>query len=352
MKIDQEREGNQLVVNREDIKKLNMNIDNRTIIIGFNEPRLKKMKGQEMVTPLNARFITYFLPAVDLARNQERRPRFFIVSGINSALKWNARNDEERKIMLANNAIKFDFLRTFFEKYFRDVFSLVEYIIPQDILKIPEERFLTLWKLIEEEYGEELMEVKFQLTKYLYPKKFNVASLHQLSDAQKRELHQVDASLAFKYAITHLFIFGDINFEGNYFHDRDGYVSIGAEPEMFFNIVRNLVYRVLKENDANILGRDYILFDNMKIVYKNKHRAPVPYNGLFDEKKGFLEVTYENERKLDYYDTQEKLKDQMDYMYKNLLSREEYQKFWDEYRERYFDLKERYKEAYHIESNW
>lgn len=35
-----------------------------------------------------------------------------------------------------------------------------------------------------------------------------------------------------------------------------------------------------------------------------------------------IDVTFENSRNLDFYNSQEKLKDQMDYMYNNLISKE------------------------------
>lgn len=70
-------------------------------------------------------------------------------------------------------------------------------------------------------------------------------------------------------------------------------------------------------------------------------------------KKGELsEVTYENNRELEFYDGVEELKDQMDYMYKNIISKSEYRDFWNSYRDRYFELKDRYKKAYNISKKW
>ena len=108
--------------------------------------------------------------------------------------------------MVADNAMKIDFMKYFFERFFPETFSLIEYVIPQDILKIPEEKLLALRKLVEVEQVEEIEEVRFQLTKFLYPKIFNVKVYSELTDAQKEKLNKVDASLAFKYAISHLFV--------------------------------------------------------------------------------------------------------------------------------------------------
>lgn len=150
------QKSNQLTLNRDELKNTDIDIEGKTIIIGFNEPKFKKSKKDideaDIDSKLNARFITYFLPAIEVAKKQRKRPRFFIVSGLNMALKWNAETEEQKKIMMANNAIKIDFLKSFFEKFFPDDFSLIEYIIPQDILKVPEEKFLSLWKLIEKKY--------------------------------------------------------------------------------------------------------------------------------------------------------------------------------------------------------
>lgn len=342
----------QLVIPRKDLKKENIDIEDKTIIIGFNEPKFKKSKKDlqegDIDSKLNARFITYFLPAVEIARMQKKRPRFCIVSGLNMALKWNADTEEQKKIMMANNAIKFDFLKTFFETFYVDDFSLIEYIIPQDVLKVPESRFLEFWNLIEKKHPEELEEIRFQFTKFLFPKEFNVKTYADLNEEQKEKLKTVDASVAFKYAIGHLFVLGDVNFEGNYIHNPNGYISVGGEAEIFFNVVRDLAYKILKDS-GELFDKQIIVYDNYKIILENEHKVPPPYNGMF-EKKDLLEVTYENEKSLDFYDTQEKLKSQMDYMYENLISRKEYENFWNDYRKKYFDLKARYKEAYNIQT--
>jgi len=341
----------EIFLNRKDLNKANIDIQNKSLIIGFNEPKFKMIKNLKFDSKLNARFITYFLPAVEIAKKQKNRPRFLIVSGLNAALKWNTDDDEEKKIMIANNAIKMDFLKKFFETFFINDFSLVEYIIPQDILKVPESKFLALWKIIENKHSDDLKEIKFQLTKFLYPKKFNKNKYSELTKIQKNKFNQVDASIAFKYAISHLFALGDINFEGNYIHNPNGYVSIGGEAEIFFNFIRKFSYELLKDFGELLFDRKIIMFDNYKIILKNKYKTPPPYNGIF-KNKDFLEVTYENKKNLNFYDLQEKVKDQMEYMYKNLISKKDYQIFWNDYKNRYFDLKNRYKEAYKINIDW
>ena len=285
---------------------------------------------------LNARFISYFLSAVEVARMQKVRPRLFIVSGISLALLWNAKNDEQRKIMLANNAIKIDFLQHFFKQFFVNDFSLIEYIISQDSFKIPESKILALWHLLEKRYPAEIEEVRFQLTKFLFPKQFNVQSLDQLTDKQKEKMKHVDATTAFKYAISHLFIFADLNFEGNYYHNPHGYVSIGWSAEKFFNIVRKLTQEMIADLSEILFERKTIAFDNDRIVLEEPHNVPPAYNGLFNYSSHERdEVMYENNRSLDFYDSHEKLSEQMNYMYDHLLSKNDYEMFWEAYRQRY-----------------
>lgn len=347
--------GEEVVMGRNDLCNANIDIGGRTIIVGFNEPRFKKpQKGIEernIDSKLNARFVSYFLPAIEVAQMQMRRPRFFVVSGLNMALKWNAETDHHRKVMMASNAIKIDFLQKFFERFFPETFSLVEYIVPQDILKVPEQKFLALWKLIEKRYPREMLDIRFQLTRFLYPRQFNVRTYDELDEAQRERLGEVDASTAFKYAIGHLFAFGDVNFEGNYIHNPMGYLSIGGEAEHFFNVVRKFAFELLREYGELFFDRELVVFENPKIVLRNEYRTPPPYNGMFDS-DGLAEVTYENDRDIDFYDTQKKLKGQMAYIYEHLVPQEEYRSFWENYRSRYFALKERYREAYDITSEW
>ncbi len=340
-----------IVVKRAELVQTPIDTEERTLIIGFNEPKFRELQTEELDSKLNARLVTYFLPAVLIARMQKKRPRFFISSGLNMALKWNARNDEQKAIMIANNALKIDFLKTFFETFFPNDFSLIECIVAQDVLKVPEEKFLNLWKIVEKKYHEELKEVRFQLSKFLHPKQFNTQTYDELTPEQKEKLEEVDASIAFKYAIGHSFVFADMNFEGNYVHNKNGYVSIGGDQEIFFNKVRILALEVLKESGEMLFDRKVIVHQNTHIVLTHEHKAAPPYIGQYD-KKDCLEVTYENGRDISFYNSQEKLKEGMDLMYKELLPQVKYEQFWADYQKRYFDLKARYKEAYQIREDW
>lgn len=345
----------QLIIDRSELKNADIDIKKKTIIIGFNEPGFKKSKKSldvgDMDAKLNARFITYFLPAIEIARKQKQKSRLIITSGLNMALKWSIETEEQKKIIIANNAIKIDFLKTFFETFFPDDFSLIEYVVTQDVLKISEKKLSHIWLIIEKKYQEQILDIKFQLTKFIYPKLFNVKTYSELSAEKQKLLNEVDAMRAFKYAIAHLFIFGDINLEGNCIHNPNGYVSIGGESELFFNDIRVFAYELLKDFGEVLFDVKLNMFDNYRIVLKNKYRVPPPYNGMW-YKKTSLEVTYENNKKLCFYNSQEKLKDQMDYIYENLLSKKKYEKFWLDYKSKYFDLKSKYKTAYDIKSIW
>lgn len=346
---------NQIILERNALKNTHIDIKEKTILIGFNEPKFKKSKKSlsagDMDAKLNARLVTYFMPAVEIARQQKNKPRLVIVSALPIALRWNAQNEEQKKIMTASNAIKMDFLKTFFEEFFPDVFSLIEYVVSQDVLKVSEKKLLDIWKIIEKKNPEKIKETKFQLTKFMFPKQFNARTFSDLSFDKKKKLDEVDATPAFKYAIAHLFIFGDVNFEGNNIHNPRGYVSIGGESELFFNIIRDFAYEVLKDFGEFLFDRKLEIFNNYRIILKNKHRVPPPHNGVF-RKKNYLEVTYENDEKLDFYKTQEKVREQMEYMYNNLLPEDKYQKFWSDYKSRYTKLKERYNMAYKIKLKW
>ena len=65
------------------------------------------------------------------------------------------------------------------------------------------------------------------------------------------------------------------------------------------------------------------------------------------KKRELDEVTYENARALDYYDSRPKLQPDMEYIYQH-VSKRTYKKFWREYEERYRGLKARYQEAYGV----
>ena len=97
-------------ISRANLDKECIDIGGRDIIIGFNEPAPKVEKGgRKLYSTLNARLPAYFLPAVDVAMKQPKRPRFYLMSAINIAMKWSARSEKERHTMLAHNKIKFDF---------------------------------------------------------------------------------------------------------------------------------------------------------------------------------------------------------------------------------------------------
>ncbi len=349
---------NQLLIEREKLKDVLIDIEGRDIIIGFNEPAFKKSQEKiavaDLDAKLNARLPVYFLPAVEVARVQPKRPRFWIVSGINMAFKWNAENDEQRKIMLINNRLKFDFLREFFETFFKDTFSIIEYTIVQDPLRISEEKLLQLWKLIEKRHKQEIEEIKLNLAKFKKPRLFSSTELSQEAKAFLETQHDVLIN-TFKYAVSHIFVFGDVNFEGNYILNPKGFLSIGGHQEASFNQIRDYAFEIVKEKGEEIFEQKIIIFENKKLVLESKINNPPPYNCAFrtfgshkNRKLEIDEVTYENGRDLSFYDEHKKLKYEMKYMYDNLVSRKKYEEFWNNYRQRYFDLKSRYKEAYNI----
>lgn len=350
-------QNNQLILKREELSTAEIDIGSRDIIIGFNEPAFKTSSNEnaaDLDSKLNARLISYFLPAVEVAKKQKRRPRLILVSGLNVALKWNASTENEKKIMTVNNNLKFDFLTSFFNKFFSEVFSIIECIVAQDPIKITEDKLLKLWKAIEEKYPSEINEIKFQLARFKKPKLFNQ---DDLSEEAKKYLESDDPDLlnSFKYAISHLLALADVNFEGNFIHNPVGYLSIGGSQEKTFNTIRSYAYDLLKNQGEVFFGQKVILKNNLKLIIENKEYVPPPYNGYY-RKNGdrlFLdEVTYENEQNLDFYDNHKKLKFEMEYIYQNLIPKIDYVKFWDEYRARYFELKTRYREAYGLENDF
>ena len=64
------------------------------------------------------------------------------------------------------------------------------------------------------------------------------------------------------------------------------------------------------------------------------------------------EVTFENNLNLNFYNKDEKMKEEMEFMYRNFISKDKYQSFWDSYRKRYFKLKKRYREAYKLKDDF
>lgn len=346
-------------MDREKLLTAQIDIGGRDIFVGFNEPKLKfsdkNLEEPDIDAKLSGRFITYFLPAVAVAKQQQIRPRLYVISGLNVALKWNSRSEDENKIMIINNNLKIDFTQKFFERFFPEAFSIIEFVIAQDPLKIPEEKILKVWQLLEKKYPNEMREVKIALARFVNPKLFN--DLNDLSTEAKHYIENPDKNLtnSFKYAISHIFAFGDINFEGNYVHNPLGYLSIGGHQEKYFNIVRRLGFQYLKDKAEDFFGRRVILKDNLKLVLEGKHKAPPAYNPSLKKKGGkseVEEVTYENGRELTFYDSNQKLSEEMKFMYDSFVPKNEYEKFWKEYRERYFDLKKRYVEAYKLNSDF
>lgn len=341
-----------IVISRKKLSRRRLDIGGRDLLVGFNEPAFRFSKKQlaepDLDAKLNARLPSYFLPLVTVAQGQSRRPRMFVVSGLNMALKWNARTDRQKTIMLINNYLKLDFLRTFFETFFPDDFSVIEYIVAQDPIKITDDKLLALWKILERRYPGQIDELKMTLARYKRPQLFGNK---KLSDEAKTFLNSQDKELldAFKYAVAHLFVMADINFEGNYVHNPVGYLTVGGPAEKTFNTIRELALRVLHDIAELVFERDVICEDNIRLIVEEKSKVPVPYNGYFqsygEDKLKLVEVTYENGENLDFYDGYEKLKPDMDYIYQ-FVSKDRYRQFWFDYKDRYMDLKRRYREAY------
>lgn len=327
----------QVVLKRDELATTPVDIGGRDIVIGFNEPRIKK-SNKDIDTPdldskLNARLPAYFLPAVDIAHKQNNRPILYIVSGIVAALKWNSNTDRQKKLLVMNHSLKKDFLEHFFETFYPNTFSIVDCITMQDPLKIEEKKLLKLWEKIKERYPNDIEEIEEVLKRY-----------------SKSETDEESISDGIKYAVSHIFGMGDLNFEGNYIHNPVGYASIGGEKELLFNKVRLYAVDVLKEHAEEFFGRSVEAKDNISIIVKNNHNVPPPYSGSTISKHGVREideVTYENNRQLNYYETHKKLHEDIEYIY-NHVGKDEYQTFWNEYKPRYEDLKARYIEAYNI----
>ncbi len=340
----------------EDLFDNTVDIGGRDLIIGFNECAFKKSSDEisvaDLDSKLNARLPSYFLPAVQIARMQSVRPRLIVVSGIFAALKWNATSDRERRIMLINNALKVDFLRSFFERFFPDAFSLVEFRNAVDFLKISDRKLELLWRVFERKYPKESAQVKHKLLQYQEPKAFAQGIPEEKILDELLRVHERSLQDAFKYALAHLFVLADINLSWDFSHNPKGYCSIGEHHEAIFNIVRSVGFEVLKEVGEIVFDQEVFVFENQKIVIDSPYRTPPAYNGAF-RKSGsgpriLDEVTYENNYDLAYYEDRPRLKPAMDYLYR-LVPRNEYEAFWSSYRERYSALKKRYQEAYGVE---
>ena len=213
---------------------------------------------------------------------------------------------------------------------------------------------ISLWKVLERRYPKEIKDLKLTLAKYKRPQLFNTETLSHEAD---KFLASSDADLigAFKYAVSHLFVLADINFEGNYIHNPTGYLTIGGPTEETFNAIRGMALQVLEDIAEVVFERDVIYKDNMRLIIDSKTHAPVPYNGSFEsygnDKLRLGEVTYENSEPLSFYDGRDKLKPDMEYVY-SLVGRDEYEEFWNDYKTRYFELKNRYREAYNLSEDF
>ena len=348
----------ELIIKRQDLFNSQINIWWRDIVIGFNEPSFrysnKKISEGDLDSKLNARLIWYFLPAVQVAKMQTKRPRLMIISWLNMALRWNTQNEKQKTIMMIDNALKLDFLKNFFDHFFQDTFSITEYIIAQDILKIPESDLLVLRNHLKIRHPEIIKDLTLQLAKFKRPRLFWSEKLNQEAidfiNSQNEELTN-----AFKYSISHIFALADINFEWNYFHNPIGYLSIWWKQEKYFNIIRKLSLELLKDSGNLVFWREIIVKNNEKLVIEEDENIPTPYNwytvskwGKNSSKLSFDEVTFENDKCFDFYEQHKKLHYDIEYIYQ-IVWKSEYQKFWDNYRKRYFDLKKRYCEAYRIE---
>ncbi len=332
-----EQTGNDVFVERRLIENEYIDIGGRDLVIGIGEPalRLSGKGGGKLDAKLNARLAAYILPAVQLARKQVKRPRFILVNGINFALLWNARSEEERKIMVVNNSMKVDFLQAFISEFFPEVFSVFDHIISQDILKVPEHKLLQLWSLLERKYPEEAGDILDDLKRFA-----------RISDDDEVALHR-----AIAYAVGHLFGTGDVNFEGNYVHNPVGYASIGGDREEVFNRLRGLILPIVRDFSEIIFDRKTVVKDNMRIVIRTEERIPPPYNGFFTKSGAgrsiLAEVTYENGKDLSFYEEHGRLHEDIEYIY-SLVGKEEYIQFWNDYHSRYEELTSRYREAYGI----
>jgi excisionase family DNA binding protein len=338
-KINLEK-GKTLHISHEDLFTSQIKIKEQDILVGFNEPAFKKSDSTEEVfdldSPLNARLITYFLPAVQIAHMQEKRPRLIIITGINAAIKYNAHSDQERKIMYRNAMLKIQFIKETLETFFPETFSVIEIRHAYDFLKIPESKLDALWILFIKRYPEKMKPLETELARFI--------------GRGTESIDQEKLKIAFRYSILHIFALGDINLDYDFIHGTTGYCSIGEHQESVFNTIRELGYNILKDFGNVIFDRDIIPYNNSKIIIESVGHIPPPYNGVFKKSKTKIrldEVTYENGFELSYYETRPRLKPHMDYLYK-IIPKEKFEAYWNFYKTKYFSLKERLNEAYNI----
>jgi excisionase family DNA binding protein len=335
------RDGKTVVIKHEDLFKTRFDIEGRDLIVGFNEPAFKKSKDDltlgDLDSPLNARLITYFLPAIQIALMQKKKPRLIVVTGINAALKYNAQNEEQRKIMYRNNMLKLKFIEETLNKFFPNAFSIIETRLAYDFMKISEDKLDKLWQVFIKRFPERIAPLSESLKLFSSSGNTNYSNENKLRES-------------FRYAVLHLFALGDVNLDYDFVHNEKGYCSIGEHQELIFNIVREVGYEILKDVGEVVFEREVHCFKNPKIVIEDKGHVPPPYNGSFrsnGNRTSIDEVTYKNSRELSYYDTRPRLKPHMDYLYK-IIPRETFEKYWKEYKPRYLELEKRYNEAYGI----
>lgn len=335
--------GKTLRLSHDDLFTTQIEIREQDILVGFNEPAFRKSDETEetfdLDSPLNARLITYFLPAVQIAQMQQKRPRLIIVTGINAALRYNARNDDERKVMYRNTMLKLRFITETLEKLFPQTFSIIEVRHAYDFLKIPESKLDDLWTLFTKRYPEKMKPLEAELSRF-------VGRGESVVDGEKLQI-------AFRYSILHIFVLGDINLDYDFIHPAQGYCSIGEHQESVFNTIRELGYIILKDFGRIIFDREVYSYNNSKVIIDSIGHIPPPYNGVFrtTKTKTMLdEVTYENKLLLSHYDSRPRLKPHMDYLYK-IIPHEVYEKYWHDYKPRYTELKYRFNEAYGIKTD-
>lgn len=335
------KEGETIHTSHNDLFSTRVDINGQDIIIGFNEPAFKKsidtLDIADLDSPLNARLITYFLPAVQIAKMQKTRPRLIIVTGINAALRYNANNEREKKIMYRNNLLKMKFIEETLEKFFPNTFSLIETRHVYDFLKISETKLDQLWDVFTKRYPKQIGPL--------------AESLSRFSGGGQVQTNLEKLKIAFRYGILHIFTLGDVNLDYDFIHADKGYCSIGEHQEVVFNKIREIGYELLKDLGGVIFDREVYCFNNAKIIVESEGHVPPPYNGAFrshNNKTKLDEVTYENNQSLSYYDERPRLKPHMDYLYK-IIPRDVYEKYWNDYRARYLEYKSRYNEAYQIQ---
>ena len=340
-KIIYAKEGKTIQTTHADLFSTHIDIGGQDLIIGFNEPTFKKsvetLDFGDLDSPLNARLITYFLPVVQIAEMQKERPRLIIVTGINAALRYNANTEEEKKIMYRNNILKMKFIEETLEKFFPNTFSLIETRHVYDFLKISETKLDQLWNVFTKRYPKQIKPL--------------VESLSRFSGRGQMETNINKLKVAFRYAILHIFSLGDVNLDYDFIHTKKGYCSVGEHQEIVFNKIRELGYELLKDLGGVIFDREVYCFNNTKVVIESEGHVPPPYNGVFRTSNGKTtldEVTYENNKPLSYYDERPRLKPHMEYLYK-IIPREVYEKYWNDYKPRYMELRSRFNEAYKID---